>query len=84
MAFTRASIKTDVSQNNGGFAITLSSDRVTRAVQLSGFTDGFFADNYFDLFPGKPVVVNYRPDRRMTLDEFRSSLRVRSLIDAFN
>ena len=84
MAFTKAEIKTAVSPTGERFKITLTSDRVARAVQLSGFADGFFADNYFDLLPGKTLEVVYRPDRKMTIDEFRNSLRVCSLIDAFN
>jgi beta-mannosidase len=66
-----------------GFKIALSSDKVARAVYLSGLTDGFFADNYFDLMPGKTVEVEFRAEKKMNADESRRMLKARSLIDAF-
>jgi len=83
MAFTRPNIKTEISPSSDGFNISLSSDRVARAVNLYGLTDGFFVDNYFDLVPDQPVEVHYRSERKLSLDEFRNSLKIRSLADAF-
>jgi beta-mannosidase len=83
LAFSRPKIKTEVVPGPRGFIVTLSSDKVARAVYLSGFKDGFFADNFFDLIPGMPVKVEYRNDAKMSIDEFRNALKVRSLADAF-
>src|SRR6185369_13821023 len=83
MAFTRPNIKTEISPSSDGFNIRLSSDRVARAVNLYALTDGFFVDNYFDLVPDQPVEVHYRSERKLSLDEFRNSLKIRSLADAF-
>ncbi len=83
MAFTKPSIKTEVLPNSSGFLVKLSSDRIARAVYLSGFTDGSFNDDYFDLIPGRPVEVEFRSQGKMSIDEFRRSLIVRSLTDAF-
>ena len=83
MMFLKPNIKTEISPSGDGFNIKLSSDRVARAVDLYGFHDGFFVENYFDLLPDRPVEVHYRSDRKMSLDEFRNSLKVRSLADAF-
>jgi beta-mannosidase len=83
MSFPKPNIKTEVSPAANGFKIALSSDKVARAVYLSGLTDGFFADNYFDLMPGKTVEVEFRAEKKMNADEFHRMLKARSLIDAF-
>lgn len=83
MAFTKPVIKTDVAASTNGFKITVSSDRVARAVYLSGVNDGAFTDNYFDVIPGRPVEVQFRNNSKMSVEEFRRSLNVRSLVDAF-
>lgn len=83
LKFTRPDIKTIVSPSGNGFKVTLASDRVARAVDLYGFSDGSFVDNFFDLLPGDAVEVEFHPERKMTVDEFRNSLKVRSLYDAF-
>jgi beta-mannosidase len=83
MKFSRPEVKTSVAANGNGYKVTVTSDRVARAVNLYGLSDGAFVDNYFDLFPGEPVEVEFRPERKMTIDEFRSALKVRSLYDAF-
>jgi len=67
-----------------GFKITLSSDKVARAVYLSApnYT-GFFADNYFDLIPGRKVEVEFRTSVAIGLSEFRNQLKIRTMADAF-
>ncbi len=82
-AFTKPEIKTQVSQTRNGFRVSLSTDRAARAVYLSGFTEGFFADNYFDLIPNREKSVEFRSERKMSVEEFRQKLKVRSLADAF-
>jgi len=68
----------------GGFKITLSTDKLARAVYLrSPEYHGVFADNYFDLIPGKKVEVIFRPKVGVRLSDFRDQLKIRSLEDAF-
>ena len=83
MKFEKPAIKTEISQSANGFKISLSSDKVAKAVYLSGFTTGFFADNYFDLIPGKILEIEYKTNQKMSADEFRKMLKIRSLVDAF-
>jgi beta-mannosidase len=83
MAFPKPNIKTEIAPSAGGFKIKISSDKVARAVYLHGFTRGFFADNYFDLIPGKPLEIEYRAASKMSINEFRQKLKVRSMADAF-
>jgi beta-mannosidase len=67
-----------------GFKITLSSDKLARAVYLSaGNQAGFFSDNYFNLIPGKKVEVEFRTTTATAVRDFRAQLHIRSLTDAF-
>jgi beta-mannosidase len=80
----RPQITTDVVAVRGGFRISLSADKLARAVYLSAADyPGFFADNYFDLIPGRKFEVEFRSAGAVTLSDFRKQLRVRSLADAF-
>ena len=68
----------------GGFRLTLTTDRLARAVYLSSpGAEGSFTDNFFDLIPGRPVEVEFRTNARTRPEDFRKSLKVRSLVDAF-
>src|SRR6266550_3927827 len=67
-----------------GFRITLSSDKLARAVYLSARNyPGFFVDNYFDLIPGSTVQVEFRTPGPVNLASFQRQLVIRSLADAF-
>ena len=73
-----------MAEAEGGFAVTVSTDTLARAVRLSfEADDGFFTDNYFDLVPGRPVGLVYRPKGPVSLEAFRAGLVVESLVDAF-
>jgi beta-mannosidase len=84
LSLSRPAIKTAIAPLPNGFKIVLSTDKLAKSVYLSGFTEGFFADNYFNLIPGKPIEIEFRTTAKMSVDEFRQKLKVRSLIDAFN
>ena len=74
----------EVAPAKDGFRVTVKSDKFAKAVYLSaGDLQGSFSDNYFDLIPGKPMVVDYRSRTRLSLRDFRERLAVRSMIDAF-
>ena len=84
LAMPRAQIGADVARTRDGFRITLASDKFARAVYLSlAERDGLFSDNYFDLFPGKKVDVEFHTRAPMALAEFRNQLKIRSMVDAF-
>ena len=67
-----------------GFRITLTSDKLARAVYLSAPNySGVFVDNYFDLIPGRKVEVEFRTRGPVKLADFQRRLKIRSLADAF-
>ncbi len=77
-------VTTDVAATRGGFKVTLTTDKLARAVYLSAPGPvGSFTDNFFDLIPGRPVAVEFRTRGRARLEDFRKGLKVRTLVDAF-
>ncbi len=70
---------------HGATAVTLSTDRLARAVYVSAEgLDGSFEDNFFDLLPGRKLTVAFKARRPVTNAELRRRLRVRTLSDAFS
>ena len=84
LSLPRPQIVADVMRVPGGFRLTLSADKFARAVYLStpNYT-GSFTDNYFDLIPGRKMEVEYRTGAAISLNDFRSQLKIRSMADAF-
>jgi beta-mannosidase len=80
----RAQISAEAVRTRAGFRITLSTDKLARAVWLSAPNSaGVFEDNYFDLIPGRKVEVEFRSDGPVGLADFKKRLTIRSMADAF-
>jgi beta-mannosidase len=80
----RPRISTEAVRTQAGFRVTLSSDKLARAVYLSAPNyAGSFVDNYFDLIPGRKVEVEFRTRGPANLSDFQKHLTIRSLADAF-
>jgi len=79
----RPQVDVQVTPESGGFRLTISSDKFARAVYLASPYPGTFADNYFDVIPGRAINIEFRASKSVPLDQFRQQLKVRSLIDAF-
>ncbi len=80
----KPNITFDGAPAHGGFRLTVNSDKFAKAAYLSvSDHDGSFSDNYFDLIPGKPIVVEYHTRAPLSLKAFRERLKVRSMVDAF-
>jgi len=77
-----AVIERQVLPIKGGFEISLRSSVFARGVYLSvdACTDDFFSHNFFDLLPGKTMVVTVRT--AMSAAEFARNLTVISMCDA--
>jgi len=83
LSLSTPQISFDVTKVPSGFQVALKTDKLAKSVYLSTKTPGFFEDNYFDLFPDKPVKVEFRTRANVPVEEFRNQLKVRSLKDAF-
>lgn len=67
-----------------GYEITLKSDKLVRGVYLSvDGADGQFADNFFDLLPGKAVSVAFETKQKTARAAIAEWLKVTSLAQAF-
>jgi beta-mannosidase len=84
LALRAPRIGVEVAPAPGGTKLTLRSDTLARNVRLSYGPDaGTFSDNYFDLIPGLPVEVLYRPAGAVEPEALRRGLEILSLADAF-
>jgi beta-mannosidase len=67
-----------------GIKVTLRSDTLARSVRLGyGADAGAFSDNYFDVIPGRPVEVFYRPAGAVDPEALHRGLEILTLADAF-
>lgn len=84
MALVKAPIAVEVTPADGGLRVSLASPTLARHVRLAyDGDDGTFSDNYFDLLPGRPVEVGYRPKGTVEAAAFRKGLEVVSILDAY-
>ena len=58
----KASISKKVKKESKDYLITLTSEKLAKAVCISCTIDGFFSDNYFDLLPGEEKSVRVTCD----------------------
>ena len=84
LLLSAAKIDRNVRAAGDAYEITVRSDRLARAVYLAlDGIDGQFSDNFFDLLPGKPVIVVFKPARKISLKAVSDGFKVSSLADAF-
>jgi beta-mannosidase len=84
LTFSKPTITSEVKPIRGGFSVKLTTDKFAKAVYLSvAEHDGFFSDNFFNLAPAREMTVEFRSRDRLSLEEFRKRLQIRSVFDAF-
>jgi beta-mannosidase len=84
LALAPSKIETNVRDTANGYEITLQADRLARGVYLSlDGIEGEFADNFFDLLPGKSVSVVFKPKQKTSRAALAERLKVMSLAQAF-
>jgi beta-mannosidase len=77
LVLPQASVTTTVKNLGDAFAIGLSSPVLVKNLYLSfENVDGVFSDNYFDLLPGKPTVVRFKPAHAVSAKTLESSLQL--------
>ena len=77
-------LEATVAKDGDAFTVTVAagSPALWTWLELSG-TDCRFSDNFFHLRPGAPRTVSARPATPISLADFRSQLKVRSLRDTY-
>lgn len=75
-------VKYELLDVDGGFEITLTTDKLAKNLYLSlGDQDGFFSDNYFDLIPGQPVKIGL--ETTIARDKLMGVLEIQTLDGTF-
>src|SRR5438128_191635 len=84
LALAVPKIETSLRETANGVEITLRADKLARGVYLSlDGIEGQFADNFFDLLPGKTVSVAFKPKQKTSRTIITERLKVMSLAQAF-
>ncbi|WP_299743769.1 glycoside hydrolase family 2 protein [uncultured Tateyamaria sp.] len=65
-----ASISTEITEQDGQYAVTLTSAALALYVAVEADMPGRFSDNAFDLLPGRPVTIEFTPIDPSVITEF--------------
>ncbi len=65
----------------GGYQLELSTNTLAKNVYLSTNENGFFSDNYFDLFPGSTQKINFMCD--CDIENIEAKIKIKSLTDSY-
>ena len=78
-----APLKTELTKGADGYKLRVTAPVLARDVFVSlGELDADYSDNYFDLLPGQSAEITIKTNAGE--DDVRKSLKVISLVDAFN
>lgn len=79
----QAPLKTELGKNGDSYRLKVTSPVLARSVYISfGDLDAEVSDNYFDLLPGQRAEITIKT--KANEDALRGSMKVISLVDAFN
>ena len=82
MDYPKVDLQTEVRSIEGGYEVTVSTDKFARAVCLSvADNESVYSDNYFDVQPKSSVQVQVRT--RLSAEAFNGSLRLTCLNNEF-
>lgn len=75
-------IHINITPDDSGFSIMLSSKNLVRAVILSlNPIDGHFEDNFFDLYPGQIRVIRFLTNVKSEVTEFKNAFSILTLYE---
>lgn len=79
---TQPDIAAQVQSTGDHYTIHLRTSALAKNVYLDFPTaEGFFSDNYFDIIPGQPVTLTFKPQAQVSLTI--NDLKIRSLVDTY-
>jgi beta-mannosidase len=58
----RPAISYEITKTGSAYAIPLSTDALAKNVYIETANEGFLSDNFFDLYPNRPVTVTFDGD----------------------
>ena len=77
-------IKYEVTEiNEREFEINLISDVLAKNVYLNSETEGFFSDNYFDLYPNENRKIKFTADKDLMGKNLIDELKIITLVDSY-
>ncbi|MBN2205910.1 MAG: glycoside hydrolase family 2 protein [Candidatus Aminicenantes bacterium] len=78
-------IRVEIRPEDGQFLIRLESKAFAKNVHLAADgVPGAFSDNFFDLAPGWPTEVVFRPEAKTDGKVFQDAMKIRSLRDSYD
>ncbi|MEZ5306267.1 MAG: glycoside hydrolase family 2 protein [Pyrinomonadaceae bacterium] len=80
----RPSIDFNITSDAEGFLVEMTADRPSFAVKLESTIEGRFVDNFLDLMPGRKTKIRFIPRNPTSQEDFKKSLQIVSLADAFS
>jgi beta-mannosidase len=81
LALTKPEVKMNVKKSDNGYTVELSTDKLAKNVYLQIEEEGFFSDNYFDLLPGRNVVINFTSEK--PVENLQSKIKLMTLTDSY-
>ena len=81
LALERPAITKEIRETQGGFKITLKTDKLAKSVWLSATVSGKFSDNFTDIFPGKPLEIFFTTTTRQK--DLLNRIIIRTLYDTY-
>jgi beta-mannosidase len=71
----------NVKKSDNGYTVELSTDKLAKNVYLQIEEEGFFSDNYFDLLPGRNVVINFTSKK--PVENLQNKIKLMTLTDSY-
>jgi len=82
LKLTQSAINFKIEKNGSGFLISLFSKNLVRSVILKADgIDGYFEDNFFDLYPGQTRTVCFITDVDFREEDFKNAFSFLTLFD---
>jgi beta-mannosidase len=74
-------IEKKIAETSTGYKITLTCDKLVKNLYLSSSLKGEFSNNYFDMFPGESVDVEFTTPKKNP--KISDLFMIKSLIDTY-
>ena len=80
LALPNPTITKTLVAKDGGYTITIQTDKLAKNIYLQTDKKGFFSDNYFDLLPGEIKIIEFKTQSK-SFDI--TNLKISSLVDTY-